>query len=760
MENMQSISQSNQMPSQPRFPRMVEYMARNGYWSGEPDVICELFRLAECGEAWAQFNAGKLCYEGIIVPSDEEGAEKWWRLAAEQGHPTAQWRLGDFYASRQTKNSRECDLGQHSASCDIDQAKIWLGKASQQGIVAAMGMRGGLESDTEDAIPWFRMGGEHGDVDCMFVLGGIYAEGSRGVSNREEAVKWYSLADERGHKGAPLRLGRLYEEGVGLPPDFAEASRWYRIGAEKGYAECQYLLGVMLFEGRGVPKDHEEAGKWLYRAWHTVEAAWDILRQTDILDRKHKESIDRDLADSANQITALMPLAEKEDSSAQFELGEIYRHHYRKEEAVEWHWQAACNGREDSKTIILEIMQYSPCNKNNHFLEAKQWVRELADSGNAQAQCRWAECNDPYEVGVGDSQDYIHWMSKSADQGFPEAQYKLAETHSVEDGRAFELYRQAALSGYPNAPLRVAECYFKGQGTGVDLAAALEWANIALKKCHSWEVSSIRFLMGNIHEAFNTPPGDMAAAACYQVASSGYSKEAHLALGRLFQEGRGVDLDFAESASHYHKALSDELGHERGRENTFLKSFYAIWHSEENGDVIMQNADRGDSNAQVQRAVLMYRQQAWDPDNDAEVIRWLILSSEQGHPLGQYFLGHMICSSSKSWNHPIAMQLFRYAAKRGLAEAQSAIAQHYRERADYPVAIRWFRMAAEQGEYSALIALGEMSLIGQGVPQDYTAASKWFRKASEWDEEAWAKRTQLLLGRNAPEAVSIQIAGI
>ena len=94
------------------------------------------------------------------------------------------------------------------------------------------------------------------------------------------------------------------------------------------------------------------------------------------------------------------------------------------------------------------------------------------------------------------------------------------------------------------------------------------------------------------------------------------------------------------------------------------------------------------------------------------------------------------------------MQMFRNTARCGLAEAQTAIAQYYRERADYVVAVRWYKMAAEQGEYAALVAMGEMSFRGEGMPQDNVAAAKWFCLALEWDEESWSKRTWGLLGRS------------
>lgn len=52
---------------QPPLPCLIEYMARNEYWLGEPEVLRALFARAESGEAWAQYRAGKLCYEGGIV---------------------------------------------------------------------------------------------------------------------------------------------------------------------------------------------------------------------------------------------------------------------------------------------------------------------------------------------------------------------------------------------------------------------------------------------------------------------------------------------------------------------------------------------------------------------------------------------------------------------------------------------------------------------------------------------------------------------
>jgi TPR repeat protein len=50
--------------------------------------------LAEQGLASAQFNLGRMYYNGEGVPQDSKTAVKWFRRAAEQGHAGAQSRLG------------------------------------------------------------------------------------------------------------------------------------------------------------------------------------------------------------------------------------------------------------------------------------------------------------------------------------------------------------------------------------------------------------------------------------------------------------------------------------------------------------------------------------------------------------------------------------------------------------------------------------------------------------------------------------------
>ena len=81
----------------------------------------EVQRLAEQGDASAQYNLGVMYNNGRGVPEDEAEAVKWYRLAASQGYATAQYNLGVMY-----------DNGDGVPEDDV-QAYAWFNIAAAQG---------------------------------------------------------------------------------------------------------------------------------------------------------------------------------------------------------------------------------------------------------------------------------------------------------------------------------------------------------------------------------------------------------------------------------------------------------------------------------------------------------------------------------------------------------------------------------------------------------------------------------------------------
>ena len=150
--------------------------------------------------SFAMFGSPAVAQEDAFskgVVADKSGdyveAVKWYRLAAEQGHASAQYNLGVMY----------------------DQGE------------------GVPENDTE-AVRWYRLAAEQGDPKAQYNLGVMYDQGEGVPENDTEAVRWYRLAAEQGDASAQGNLGGMYGNGDGVPEDFVQAYKWWNLAAAQG----------------------------------------------------------------------------------------------------------------------------------------------------------------------------------------------------------------------------------------------------------------------------------------------------------------------------------------------------------------------------------------------------------------------------------------------------------------------------------------------------------------------------------------------
>ena len=158
---------------------------------------------------------------------DSAEAVRWFRLAAEKGHATAQYNLGIKY---QTGD--------------------------------------GVEKDSAEAAKWYLLAADQGTghAKARYNLGVMYATGDGVQKDPLEAVLWYRKAAELNYAKAQANLGFMYATGDGVRRDPAEAVAWYRKAADQGDATALYNLGVMAAVGDGVPKDLVQAHVWMKEA--------------------------------------------------------------------------------------------------------------------------------------------------------------------------------------------------------------------------------------------------------------------------------------------------------------------------------------------------------------------------------------------------------------------------------------------------------------------------------------------------------------
>jgi hypothetical protein len=127
-----------------------------------------------------------------IVRGDLAEAAKWFRLAAEQGHASAQYFLGTMY-----------DGGL------------------------------GVPQDDAEAAKWYRLAAEQGLAEAQYNLGVRYRKGDGVPQDYAEAVKWYRLAAEQGLAEAQSNLGVMYGYGQGVQQDYVQAHMWFNLAASR-----------------------------------------------------------------------------------------------------------------------------------------------------------------------------------------------------------------------------------------------------------------------------------------------------------------------------------------------------------------------------------------------------------------------------------------------------------------------------------------------------------------------------------------------
>jgi hypothetical protein len=70
-----------------------------------------------------------------------------------------------------------------------------------------------------------------------WTLGGLYAEGQGVPQDYTEALKWYRLAAERGDVWSQFNVGRLYLNGNGVQQDYEVAYFWFSLAAARASSD-------------------------------------------------------------------------------------------------------------------------------------------------------------------------------------------------------------------------------------------------------------------------------------------------------------------------------------------------------------------------------------------------------------------------------------------------------------------------------------------------------------------------------------------
>ena len=79
----------------------------------------------------------------------------------------------------------------------------------------------------------------------QYRLGMEFFEGKKVPQDYTQAVYWFKLSAEKGNMNAQFMLGKCYYYGNGVEKDDTQAAYWYSKASKKGHADAHYILGYI-----------------------------------------------------------------------------------------------------------------------------------------------------------------------------------------------------------------------------------------------------------------------------------------------------------------------------------------------------------------------------------------------------------------------------------------------------------------------------------------------------------------------------------
>ena len=280
-------------------------------------------KLANQGNASAQYNLGVMYYKGDGILQDHSKAIEWFQKAANQGHTNAQYNLEAMQSNNEggyqeniefqrisepvpvfvrSSNANLTSITPYPSAYEsvlIAEADIQLAQA-EAGIELATSINSGIKpenlletrakrgdanaqyilgleyfggfgrvKDYRKALEWYQKSANQGHIKAQHELGGMYYYGNGTTKNAKKAVEWWEKAANQGNVDAQYNLGIAYQKGYGnygSGKDYKKAITWYQKAANQGDAGAQNNLGYMYSMGLGIRQNHKKAFEWYQKS--------------------------------------------------------------------------------------------------------------------------------------------------------------------------------------------------------------------------------------------------------------------------------------------------------------------------------------------------------------------------------------------------------------------------------------------------------------------------------------------------------------
>jgi TPR repeat protein len=226
--------------------------ALDAYQQGRYKIAYKEFRKAAFkGDNDARYNLAVMLYSGKGIPRDKAEAIYWFVKAAESGDQSAQYNLGVLFSTdkelpdeypKMEDGEIYFEVGTGKPSSNLEKAFKWYKMAAEQGHVSAQLNLGvmynqgsGVKQDYAEAAKWYQKAADQDNSKAQLNLGILYDLGRGVEKDTTKAAEYYEKAAKKGMRDAQYNLGIIYYNGEGgIKHNYIKSYAWLALAKEQG----------------------------------------------------------------------------------------------------------------------------------------------------------------------------------------------------------------------------------------------------------------------------------------------------------------------------------------------------------------------------------------------------------------------------------------------------------------------------------------------------------------------------------------------
>jgi TPR repeat protein len=524
-------------------------------------------------------------------------------------------------------------------------------------------------------------------------LGRKYLE----LKNEEYAFKWFQMAANSGDPIGQYNLSHCYMHGLGVTKSDAKSLEWLILSAKSGEATALNDLGMKYYYGHDVAKDHQLALQYVCRAA---------------------------LASNPAACYNLGYFYENGADSVPIDINE----------AIIWYTQAhKCHF--PLAAFKLGMLMKEGVHIPRDDKGALKMFKIAAASKNLDASFQVYEYYLNAKVTGHDESRALKWLSRTADAGHMESQYRLGRAFrygllgcQISPLKAIEYFKMAAAKGHWLSCYEIGLCYSSGVGIGKNSSKAKKYFGQAIKSADP--NSKYEYAMCLMKE-YNEADGCDGFMKLFLEAGQAGTVEACVQLATIYEQGL-FEIPSDDEKKIYWLQKASEKGHISS--STKLGCIYLSDKKESEGiELIKLAADTKYPEAIYQLAIA-YREGLGVQQSFQTSFQMLSQKCLATHEKARVALG--LCYWHGTGTIRNEKRAFEIISNCGLQDVHSLhlMATAYHEGIGVPInaykAVEYYRQAASRSYAPSEYCLGRAYLTGKGAPQHISHARHYLELSS------------------------------